>query len=302
MKKRILALLLIMVMTLTGCSFNSVLKTVKEQKDKVIKKIEDIVDKVEDQDALEAVVENAKEVTEPDDKKEQEDSAATEEKAASGETTEEKPEEKEAAQNDTKSATTSQSSNNTNKNTTTTQNTNKQQATTNSQPSNKNTETKEETKTEQKKEETKEPEPGALDASWKAEAKSNASSYSSYFTEILSLVNELRAEEGVAPLTLNNKLCEASCYRAVEIYHSGQFSHTRPDGTPANTVLDEYGITWYAVGENLASGNAGPADAVEIWKNSPAHNANMLDKDFTRLGVGCVKSGSTFYWVQLFTN
>ena len=123
-------------------------------------------------------------------------------------------------------------------------------------------------------------------------------------TEVLNLVNQIRAEAGVGPLTLDTTLCQAANARSVEISQENQFSHTRPNGTSCFTIFGEYGISYMAAGENIAAGYTTPAEVVAGWKNSPGHYANMIDASFTKLGVGIYNSGSGYgtYWTQLFTN
>lgn len=41
---------------------------------------------------------------------------------------------------------------------------------------------------------------------------------------------------------------------------------------------------------------------MESWMNSSGHRANILNKDYTTIGVGYHQSGSGVgYWTQLFT-
>jgi len=130
----------------------------------------------------------------------------------------------------------------------------------------------------------------------------NDTDTSQYLQEVLDLVNKERAEAGLAPLALDEKLNEAAKVRAQEI--TSNFSHTRPDGTDPFTVLQEYGCSYMSAGENIAAGQSTPAEVVESWMNSEGHRANILSPDFTKLGVGyCqVNSGYKYYWVQLFTD
>lgn len=95
---------------------------------------------------------------------------------------------------------------------------------------------------------------------------------------------------------------EAAQIRAQEI--TTVFSHQRPDGSDCYTVLEETGAnagTYYA-GENIAAGNATAAATVEQWMNSPGHGNNILNPNYTHLGVGYVNTpgGYRHYWVQMF--
>ena len=119
--------------------------------------------------------------------------------------------------------------------------------------------------------------------------------------EVLRLVNVERMNEGLAPLTMFAAMQTATDIRALEIVES--FSHTRPDGTDCFTVLDEVGVNWSSVGENIAAGQQTPAAVMNSWMNSPGHRANILTAGFRHIGVGYTYSqGSSYgaYWVQLF--
>lgn len=122
-----------------------------------------------------------------------------------------------------------------------------------------------------------------------------------YYSEILELVNNIRAEAGVSPLTLDTTLCQAATVRAIEMDNTGVFSHTRPDGTDCWSVFKLSGITYRTCGENIAMGQRTPAQVVESWRNSPGHYANMVKAGFGKLGVG-MSNSNRIYWVQMFTN
>lgn len=117
---------------------------------------------------------------------------------------------------------------------------------------------------------------------------------------VLDLVNAARAENGKSPLTLDDALCGAAQLRAEEIVQS--FSHTRPNGTTCFTAIDEAGISYRALGENIAAGQSSPASVMDSWMNSEGHRKNILSGDFSSIGIGYVNSGSGYghYWVQMF--
>ena len=120
--------------------------------------------------------------------------------------------------------------------------------------------------------------------------------------EVVRLVNEERAKAGLSALGTYDSLTRAAETRAPEIVTL--FSHDRPDGRSCFTALDETGASKnaYTYGENIAAGNATAAATVEQWMNSPGHRANILNKDFTHIGVGYANSSSGYghYWVQMF--
>ena len=124
--------------------------------------------------------------------------------------------------------------------------------------------------------------------------------------EILGIVNDCRAEEGVGPLLLDEALCQIATVRAMEIAYTGQYSHQRPGGLSWSTLKEELGYSLIArtkLGENLAKGYGGVnADACEGWIHSPLHYQNMVDPDFTRTGIGRDTLGGATYWAQWFAS
>lgn len=116
--------------------------------------------------------------------------------------------------------------------------------------------------------------------------------------EVIRLVNVERANAGLSPLVKNGKLCQAAEKRASEIGIS--FSHTRPDGRPCNTILEDMGIGYVTCGENIASGHPTAAAVVRGWMNSPGHRANILDEDYTEIGVGVWDVDGILHWAQIF--
>lgn len=122
----------------------------------------------------------------------------------------------------------------------------------------------------------------------------------SYAEQVVDLVNEERAKEGLSPLVLDETAASAAYVRAKETEIS--FSHTRPDGRSFSTALTDQGMKFNGAGENIAWGQKSPEAVMEAWMNSPGHRANILNAKFTSIGVGYYQnSAGTNYWTQLFT-
>ena len=118
--------------------------------------------------------------------------------------------------------------------------------------------------------------------------------------EVLQLVNQARADQGLAPLTADPALTAAAQTRAEEL--TTLYSHTRPDGRSCFTALTEAGVAYWAAGENIAAGYPTPAEVVAGWMASDGHRANILSEDFTQMGLGYApaEDGYGHYWAQLF--
>ena len=121
-----------------------------------------------------------------------------------------------------------------------------------------------------------------------------------YIQQVVNLVNAERAKEGLAPLTINTKVQAAAQVRAKECEQS--FSHTRPNGTSFATALKEQNVSYRSAGENIAWGQRSPQEVVNAWMNSSGHRANIMNANFTTIGVGYYQNTKgTNYWCQLFT-
>lgn len=121
--------------------------------------------------------------------------------------------------------------------------------------------------------------------------------------EVVNLVNQERASRGLPALKMKLVLNKMAQVRAKE--SAKFFSHTRPDGTSAETIMADYSVSYTMFGENLASGAATPKEVVDQWMNSPPHKAAILNKKFEYIGVGYyyLKNdpyNSNYYWSQIF--
>lgn len=136
----------------------------------------------------------------------------------------------------------------------------------------------------------------------KSEASSLVNQNYSSINSVLQYVNQYRSEVGVSALTLDSSLTLAAEIRALEMGWSNKFDHTRPNGSSCFSVVDELGISYYSLGENIAYGYWDAASVSNGWKNSPGHYSNMISSNFSRIGIGVVNVNGRYYWVQIFAN
>ncbi len=128
----------------------------------------------------------------------------------------------------------------------------------------------------------------------------NDTSEHAFIQQVVNLVNQERAKEGLAPLTIDNKVQAAAMVRAEEC--EVRFSHTRPDGSNFATALKEQKVSYRSAGENIAYGQQTPEVVMKAWMNSSGHRANIMNPNFTTIGVGYYENANgTDYWCQLFT-
>jgi uncharacterized protein YkwD len=115
--------------------------------------------------------------------------------------------------------------------------------------------------------------------------------------EILQLINDYRAQNGLHPLTWSDKLAAFGQSRADDMIARDYFSHHDPaTGDMLLTRLHAF----VTVGENLYQ-ITGPAvafmndvsqQAFDGWRNSPSHNELMLDRRMDYAGVAIARQGT----------
>ena len=132
-----------------------------------------------------------------------------------------------------------------------------------------------------------------------AQGDNEAALLREYAGLVVGLINAEREKAGLPALTATESLSAAAAVRAEET--ADIFSHTRPDGQGALTVLAEFDISYMIAGENIAAGQESSEMAVKAWMEAPAHNAAIMNPRFEQTGVGVyTDSSGRLYWVQLF--
>jgi uncharacterized protein YkwD len=114
------------------------------------------------------------------------------------------------------------------------------------------------------------------------------------------LLNQRRLAAGVKPLGPQRKLLRAARSHGRDMIRHRFVSHLGSKGsTPLSRVRRTgflKGASFFAVGEDLAWGESSPViplNVVAAWMSSPVHRRNILDKRFTRVGIGVVRGDPT---------
>ncbi|MBO4293315.1 MAG: SH3 domain-containing protein [Clostridia bacterium] len=118
--------------------------------------------------------------------------------------------------------------------------------------------------------------------------------------EVFNLINQQRANNGLAALKVDSEVQRVARIKAQDMVNNNYFSHTSPTyGSPFD-MLKSFKISYKSAGENIAGNNSNSA-AVTAWMNSSGHKANILNSSFNYTGVGVV-NGSQYgkIYVQMF--
>lgn len=125
--------------------------------------------------------------------------------------------------------------------------------------------------------------------------------------QIFAMTNEYRKENGLPALKMDARLVGIARMRSRDMAARNYFSHVTPEGDDVFSQMHEARVNYWAAGENLARNNF-PADlylgeAMNGWRKSPEHRANMLHPAFGKLGVGVARAvDGKRYITEVFTD
>ena len=132
--------------------------------------------------------------------------------------------------------------------------------------------------------------PQAATAAKTPAAKTNANTLSAAEQQMLKLLNDARAQNNVAPLKVDMELTNVARIKAQDMIDNNYFSHNSPKyGNPFD-MMKSFGVKYILAGENIA-GNQSVDNAENSLMNSPGHRKNILNPEFTHIGIGIQKGG-----------
>ncbi|WP_207907288.1 CAP domain-containing protein [Paucimonas lemoignei] len=128
--------------------------------------------------------------------------------------------------------------------------------------------------------------------------------------ELINRINQIRATAracgsltyaAAPPLKWNDKLSNAAAGHSADMAAKNYFSHTSLDGRTFSQRMTNAGYNWRAAGENIAAGQTTVDQVMTAWVNSPGHCANLMNQNFTEVGVACVRNDASsyrYYWTM----
>lgn len=135
----------------------------------------------------------------------------------------------------------------------------------------------------------------------KTEEVDSNSAYREFQKRVIELVNEERAAYGLSPLKENADLDKVATIKSKDMAKLNYFSHTSPTYGSPFEMLKDFGINYTAAGENIAMGQPTPESVMDAWMHSEGHRANILNSNYTHIGVGIAKnSRGQYIWTQTF--
>lgn len=111
--------------------------------------------------------------------------------------------------------------------------------------------------------------------------------------EAENAINAYRAQKGLKPIKLNDKLSEAARKHSEDMAQNDHISHFDADGADAWERVKRTGYPARLAAENIATGQRSLKDVLDGWQHSRSHNANLLLSDAEEIGIAMVYNPST---------
>ena len=115
---------------------------------------------------------------------------------------------------------------------------------------------------------------------------------------VLKLINDYRAQNGLNPLRASLALTRSADWMSADMAAKNYFNHTDSSGRDPFVRMTAFGYNYGGYrGENIAAGYNDAARTFNLWRNSPGHNAAMLNANFNVIGISRAYGAlSTYKW------
>lgn len=104
--------------------------------------------------------------------------------------------------------------------------------------------------------------------------------------KIVDLTNAVRVQKGLPELAYVAPLNTSADAKANDMVSQSYFSHTGPHNHTLAYFLNQANYKYRVAGENLAMGFSDADSVVNAWIKSPSHYSNLIDTDFSQIGIG----------------
>jgi uncharacterized protein YkwD len=106
------------------------------------------------------------------------------------------------------------------------------------------------------------------------------------------LVNAARTEYGLEPLSYDEEAAQVAAGHSADMAERNYFDHDSPEGETLKDRVEADGLNYITAGENIATGHTSPIFSHHSLMNSKEHRVNILNPDYTEIGLGVAYSDS----------
>lgn len=120
--------------------------------------------------------------------------------------------------------------------------------------------------------------------------------------EVLHVTNSYRVQAGLLQLAWSEAANVSAKKHSQDMVNNDYFSHNSLSGVSPFDRMKTEGISYSYAGENIAAGQRTSFDVGHSWYQSEGHRRNMLNVNYTYLGVGIATGGDSYgiYHTQNF--
>jgi uncharacterized protein YkwD len=118
--------------------------------------------------------------------------------------------------------------------------------------------------------------------------------------DLFSSVNQARRAQGLPPLRWDESLAAAARRHAEVMAEHGAAQHAFPGEPSLSARAKQAGAHFTWLSENVTQGPS-PEFIHTQFMNSPAHRANILDRDMDSVGIAVVEQHSQLFAVEDFS-
>ncbi len=111
------------------------------------------------------------------------------------------------------------------------------------------------------------------------------------------VLNQMRAQNGLAPMRRNATLDRIAQAHAAEMVATGNFSHQGRDGRGSWQRAQAAGYNPRLVAENIAWGPFETGEVLQLWQGRADHRSNQMHPRAKEFGLGVAGQGSRRHWV-----
>jgi uncharacterized protein YkwD len=118
--------------------------------------------------------------------------------------------------------------------------------------------------------------------------------------QLLTLTNQARSHEGLAPLVVDQRLTQAARKHSALMEQQGLMEHQLPGEPPLQIRIANEAFPGNELSENIAMGNEGIVAAHDGFMHSPPHRRAILDPTYDTIGIGVLRDGEYIYVTEDF--
>ena len=119
--------------------------------------------------------------------------------------------------------------------------------------------------------------------------------------KLLELINSYREKNGAAKFIYDESISKVARLKSEDMSINNYQGHISEKYGYVDEMLDIFDIDWDAAGENIAYSKATAESVFNEWIGSPRNNANLLEEQFNKIGIGYISGSNIWTLIVLKT-